>query len=902
MAATVPVPFALWSPVAVPVSQWGRTRGRHSRRWTLTTTADGCTLTVAGRTLSLQGEDLSRLAVQPGWPRWSLKLAGGEPERLKGLRRSEAASLQEALNLRLARHRARPTVAAAIVWQARAEAVAAAATDEGRWIPQQDVDDLEGDRPRLTALDVPDRGEVLASLTRAERAALAFAAADLRAWIAARNEEILAAERQRHRHFFETVESQPLTDEQVRAVICFDNRVRVIASAGSGKTSVMVARAAYAVLRGFVAPDRVLLLAFNRDAALELQSRVTARLSALGLPAEGVKATTFHAFGLRVLAQASGRKPRPAPWLDGGQDVDMVCRIVDELRDRSPGFAYRWDLFRLLYARASDSIEGGEPDGYDRESRRTGYRTANGEVVKSEGERIIANWLFYNGVDYRYEKPYVVDVADIEHSQYRPDFFYPSIDVWHEHWALGSDGRPPASFHGYADSMKWKKDLHRTHGTTLIETTWAEIIDFSGLQRLADTLSRSGLELDWNPDRSGSGSQPLRHEDLGRLVRTFMAHVKSNSLSREHLQQRVAELPSHGATVRSQLFLDLYWDIHEEWQDRLARQDCVDFEDMLVQAADHLERGEVPAPHELVLVDEFQDASQARARVTRALVAGRDRYLLAVGDDWQAINRFAGADISVMTSFEQWFGDGPTLPLQTTFRCPQTICDVAGSFVSANPRQLPKRVRSAHREGGAPVRIVRVPTRDAVPGAVAAHLAKIKPTSSDRRATVLVLGRYRFDRSLMPSTVPPEVDVTFRTIHGSKGLEADYVLLPNLTTGTYGFPSTIADDPVLRLAMTEAEPYPHAEERRLLYVALTRARREVTLLAVEGLESPFVVELMKHPDVVVVDGTGGGASVRICPACDQGSLVARKGPYGAFFGCSTFPRCRHTEKVSDSAG
>ena len=55
------------------------------------------------------------------------------------------------------------------------------------------------------------------------------------------------------------------------------------------------------------------------------------------------------------------------------------------------------------------------------------------------------------------------------------------------------------------------------------------------------TSSRSrGVELDWNPDRPLPGTAPLKHEDLARLVRSFMSHVKSNSLTREDLEQRLA--------------------------------------------------------------------------------------------------------------------------------------------------------------------------------------------------------------------------------------------------------------------------------------------------------------------------------------------------------------------------
>ncbi len=121
------------------------------------------------------------------------------------------------------------------------------------------------------------------------------------------------------------------------------------------------------------------------------------------------------------------------------------------------------------------------------------------------------------------------------------------------------------------------------------------------------------------------------------------------------------------------------------------------------------------------------------------------------------------------------------------------------------------------------------------------------------------------------------------------------MILPNVTSGSYGFPSTIQDDPVLSLAMAKADDYPHAEERRLFYVALTRARRQVTLLTVQGRESPFVMELLQDDRVEVVRAPG--PPPQPCPKCGDGSLVPRNGPYGPFLGCSTFPRCRHTAKV-----
>src|SRR5690606_12698317 len=128
----------------------------------------------------------------------------------------------------------------------------------------------------------------------------------------------------------------------------------------------------------------------------------------------------------------------------------------------------------------------------------------------------------------------------------------------------------------------------------------------------------------------------------------------------------------------------------------LAGEGCVDFEDMLTEATAHLETGRYASPYRLVMVDEFQDVSRPRARLTNGLLRGPGPHLMVVGDAWQSINRFAGADVSVMTDFHGYFGPGPMLGLTTTFRNHPVIADTAARFITKNPVQLTKQVVSAH--------------------------------------------------------------------------------------------------------------------------------------------------------------------------------------------------------------
>jgi DNA helicase-4 len=866
--------------------------------WRITITDEEVTIAQASRSVVIPSRESAQLDVRRRWFRWSLHNGGRSSVLLRGIAKPEAVALKRAL-----RHLAlTPAIADATGWHVEVTHLLAEACTEQRWIHTEAVDALLATRPEARLLDRVRAAGCEPSLTEGQLKAVGFLDTDLGTLVAVANEQIMVAELTSRQSFFDTIEKSPLTDEQARAVVCFDNRVQVLAAAGSGKTSVMVARAAYAVSRGFTTPDRILLLAFNKAAASELQDRVSARFAAAGIDSSGLRASTFHSFGLEVIGRATGAKPRLAQWLDQGEDVRMVMRIVDELRDASESFRYRWDLYRMLFANAPIDLTENEPDGYDKSTSKTGYRTFGGEVVKSHGERLIADFLYLNGVNYEYERPYDVNVADATHSQYRPDFYYPDIGVWHEHWAVDRDDNPPAEFDGYAEGMAWKRSQHAEHGTTLVESTWADVMFDDGLTKLEAELTQLGLSFDWNPDRPlrDEWAKPLKHEDLARFVRTFMTHVKSNSWTEEDLERRLASDVARLDGYRTRLFLEVYWQVHTEWERRLAADQAVDFEDMLVQAADQLEAGNGDWHYDLIMVDEFQDVSRARARLVRGLVKAPGRFLLAVGDDWQSINRFAGADLSVMTNFEAWFGRGCQLALTTTFRCTQTICDVARTFVSKNPNQFDKPMRSAHQDPGVAVAVIR---SDDVAGALATYLDDLSAAvaggmiPSERFGTVSVdvLGRYWFERDFLPKHPPSNLHVTFRTAHGSKGLEADYIVLPGMITGTYGFPSNIADDPVLDLAMPAPESFAHAEERRLLYVALTRARRGVTLITSPLRPSPFVVELLDDPHVTVTGDSD--APVEVCPLCGRGTLVQRNGRFGSFLGCSTFPACKHTRAL-----
>lgn len=899
--------------------------GQHltgSLDWRLRLVGSELCLTLEDHTHRVNVEDECTYRVIAGtfWTDITLHPGQGREVKADGLPNAQGAALIQVLNLAVTEKRVREDVAflkgeqrTIDAWLDHKAGQERSCLAQRRWFTHEQQVDVLAARPTVrpaalrSLLKKPGVAVRLGATAHAiERSVAAWEADHRPAW-AALNAAHVERELAACKDLLDRVESKPLTPEQSQAVVCFDNRVQVVASAGSGKTSTMVAKAAYAIHRGFVDPKRIVLLAFNKQAALELKERAAQAFERLDMTDVAVKASTFHALGLHIIGKATGEKPDTPDWaIDAAGGVQKLTEILEHLKDRSVDFAKRWDLFRFVFGKDLPAFGVPEPaEVWDAQGKGS-LVTNRGERVKSMEEVIIANLLFLNGVDYRYEVPYPHRTADETHRQYKPDFYYPDLDLFHEHFALDADGVPPAHFEGYLEGVIWKRQLHADKGTALFETTSHGLRHGDDLDRLGRELTARGLVLDPNPDRKipKEGRKPMESAELIGLVRTFMSHAKSNGLSALDLQGRLDAMPANTFKLRHQLFLDIAVPMMAAWDHALAAEDGIDFEDMLNLAAGHLESGRVESPYDLVMADEFQDASRARARLCRALVQDKGRFFFAVGDDWQSINRFAGADVSVMTGFREWFGHGQVLKLEQTFRCPQALCDVSSAFVSKNPGQIAKRVHSATPARGPVLQAFQVDSKDKLADAIDRFVVNLAegvrdgtiPPGRNGKVSVYVLGRYNADRQYVPmrqSRFNRWVDVSFLTIHRSKGSEADYVILPEMISAPRrrSFPNTRTDDPVLALAMPEGDTFPLGEERRLFYVALTRARRTVAMFTARGQRSTFLQELKEDGAVEITNTDGTAVKETPCPACKQGALVLRAGPYGEFHSCSNFPVC-----------
>jgi len=730
-----------------------------------------------------------------------------------------------------------------------------------------------------------------------------------------RNKRFVEEAINKYTSLFSQLEKYPLTEEQMKAAVVDEDRNLLIAAAGSGKTSTILAKVIYLLKSGLAQPDDILVLAYNKDAQVDVDERLKNLLNRFPEFSGTIAAKTFHGFGLEAVSQVGDVKPSISKFATAGRTraIALFNELIGNLKANNYQFASKWRYFQLLANKPLTEIhQFNSLRDYNAYLKECGARlkqstfgksrwsilTMDGNEVKSVEEARIANWLFINGINYEYEKAYEHTTENREYRQYYPDFYYPDINVYHEHFALDRNGNPP-SFIGqkYVDGVIWKRDLHAENGTKLIETLSADFYDGNIFDRLEKLLSQHGLTPSPKSDEE-IDALLKSHCNQDTTVELFIAvlrHFKANNEAISELKKKSEGLSER---FRVELFLELFELIYDEYQRVLGSE--VDFEDLINKASEYLENGQFKHQYKYILVDEFQDISQDRKRIIHALLGQDERIkLFAVGDDWQSIYRFSGADINIMTHFPEHFGSTAHNYLTETFRSYQGIVDVAASFVQKNPSQLKKKVKARNDIDACQVIIQEYESDSSQESLIENLLTKIskKAEKEGQNIRVYLLARYNH---LKPAGLSyyqqefPSLSIEFKSIHGSKGLEADYVILLGVKSGIYGFPSTMTDDPLLQLVIPKPEVFPDAEERRLLYVALTRAKRAVFILSDRRETSDFVKELSKDKRVQSPEFLHNAV---MCLACEEGELVQRDGRYGPFLGCKNYPDCKHTQPV-----
>lgn len=717
----------------------------------------------------------------------------------------------------------------------------------------------------------------------------------LKQQISVHNDRVADAKIQNAYALIGNVEGRKLDKQQMTCIVKDAHNHLVIAGAGTGKTTTVVGKIKFLLKSGKYKPEDILVLSFTNASASEMSQRINQETGC------NIDASTFHKLGLNIITKVNGIVPKIT-------QLNLRKFVKEQLLLNMQSDAYLNLLSSyLLYNRvvSKSEFDFKTQAEYDEYLQLNPPTTINNETVKSYGEMDIANFLAQNGIQYIYEHPYEIDTRTSEYGQYNPDFYLPEYDIYIEYFGVNKNGEVPSYFKGangmtatqtYQASMKWKRETHSANDTVLIECYAYEKFDGVLLENLKEELIEKDVKLTPKTTKelweqvSADGDSIL--DGVIELFETVINLIKSNGYTIATVRQLNI---GNSNAQNNNMVLSLLEPIFNAYCNYLSEHKEIDFNDMINMATKYVEQGKYVSPYKYVIVDEYQDISKARYSLLCSMRESNDYDLFCVGDDWQSIYRFAGSDIGYILNFEQYWGSTEISKIETTYRFTQKLIEISGNFIMQNPVQIKKSIKGKNDTVGFALGEISGYTDK-----FAIEFMAKKLEDLPRDSSVFFIGRYSFDAKLLSDSglfecrynnVSGFVEVKYRkrtdlkmnfiTAHKSKGLQADYIFIINNKKSRMGFPSKIQDAAILNLLLDNCDQYPYAEERRLFYVALTRAKKKAFLVTVKNQESEFAMELKERY------GEELKREQWECPLCG-GRLLKKSGPYGEFYGCSNY--------------
>ena len=475
---------------------------------------------------------------------------------------------------------------------------------------------------------------------------------------------------------------------------------------------------------------------------------------------------------------------------------------------------------------------------------------------------------------------------EYEIKDYFPDFYLNDYNIYIEHFGLNRNCENhligEKSSEEYVKEMEWKRKVHKKYETTLIETFSYYQSENRLLTRLAEKLQAQGVEFNEIDYRQVYAilleNKTIKEwEDFIVLLKTFIELFKGNNYDGDKFKEfyeYVDGFKSSFSKDRTIAFLKIVEEIYNDYEAYLLKIKKIDFNDMINKASDCIVKNGLNLPYKYIIVDEYQDTSFTRYNLLRNICDNIGAKIMVVGDDWQSIYSFSGCDVNIFTKFDNFFDVCETRYVEKTYRNSQQLIDASSNFVMKNPDQSRKELKSS-KSLECPIKIVKFDNDFDEILKFELIIKNIINQSKFENKKILILGRNNKDifnllknfnvknedgkrkfeilgdedklrRDKFVKIVyryNPNVNIEYRTVHQSKGLECDNVILINLKNWRAGFPNKMVDDPVLNFVKMNGDSFSYAEERRLFYVALTRTKNNVYLLAPYFKSSVFIQEL-----------------------------------------------------------
>ena len=671
-----------------------------------------------------------------------------------------------------------------------------------------------------------------------------------------------------YKDFFDSLFEYPLTLDQRKSIVCDADRLLSVASAGSGKTSTLIGKFAYLVESKKAKPEEILILAFNSSVKRELEKRLK------DLYFKDFNVENFHTYGRKVLkshgipfqidkiAEGTGDK-----FLSTDQVRNLIRKATLKKADLQAKIAEFSALtqFHLIETFAKTIDEYNEAISsypylrnkfkFNDEFRPLKIPALDGKTwVRSQQELFIANLLIINGINFNYESPFPIS----ENESISPDFYYPEIDTWHEHYAIDDSGFSPFG-EDYIRGLEFKENHYREKSIEFFSTNLTDYAKGTLEEKIFFELEKRGVTR--NPLPLEEIEQKIRMiytDSTYDLISDLIGLHKENMSTLEETNLKIDKLEDQ---TRAQKFKEIFFPIYNAYQDTLIENKTIDFSDMVIKAAEVLKNKNQEylnvnkeQKFKYVLVDEFQDTSLSREVLVKTILSlESSSKLYCVGDDWQSIYRFTGSDISIMTNFEKRFkydkrvfNDEPentfeivkprieVKNISETHRFPESIVSLSSKFIEKNPLQIKKKIKT-EKEGGKVFlcKLEKYRTSD---------IKKILRTIEDKKS-VFILTRKKNDIKEIDfkelSDYRPDLKIEYSTIHRVKGSERDVVIVLGLDGGMFGFPRLFSEDPLISMFLPKEDGFKFSEERRVLYVALTRAKESIYLVSAPGKDEVF---------------------------------------------------------------
>jgi len=673
-----------------------------------------------------------------------------------------------------------------------------------------------------------------------------------------------------------------LDDEQQTAIVTDDKHNLVVAAAGSGKTEVLITRIAYLIARkpDGVKPRRILAIAYQRKAKEEIEKRLR------DYNIRNVNVRTFHKLGKDIIEE-TGKEFRHTDIVNQNKKQEITRNIFEQKIMDEPDY---YKLFLKFVKTLHDRETREDVETKDEAltyARERSYFSIDNKQVNSRAEKDILDFFLMHKLDGKsVEVKYEPDV-DV----FRPDVYLPQYDLFIEHWALNEKGEVPEWFsqstEEYKKAMEKKKKWFAEHDKLLVETftheynedepeAFIELLKKRVIEKLQ--MRHEGdfefnlktyneiVEIAWQSYRT----------PIDDIV-TFITNAKTYGITPTRIAER---LRKKKWTNRQLAFGNLTLPVYHVYEEILQEHDKIDFEDMINRAITELDnnpnlRADV---YDHILIDEFQDISAQRYKlIKRLLKRNPNCKLFCVGDDWQSIMGFSGSNLNFIVNFEQYFENPAINEISTNYRSIKTIVDAGAGLIKNNTSCQIQKPTISNRKDMKPIEVLilthtkeyeRNYYRQTAEDCLGRIIDYIQNGYSPRDILVLsrcmrarVTSGYKFVSNIKTfiekakengiklayENVDAQNKVRLLTAHKSKGLEAKVVFLLNVTKGTYGFPCEIEDPSIYEPARENYPPQDtKEEERRLFYVAMTRAKEDLYIYTWKPAMSEFLEEIADY--------------------------------------------------------